>query len=127
MHPSALYAALRGRLRAVFRRGQVERELDEEVRFHLEMETEKNLRAGMSAADARGAALLAFGEVDRMREAHRDAHRDARGTAARDSSRTRSPTSATRRARSPGRRASSPCRCSRWRSRSPSARRCSRR
>jgi predicted permease len=76
MHPFALIAALRGRLRAIFRRNTVERDLDEEVRFHLEMEIEKNLRSGMSIVDARRGALLAFGGVDRATEAHRD----ARGT-----------------------------------------------
>ena len=39
---------LRARLRALFRRGAAERELDEELRFHLEMETEKNIRLGLS-------------------------------------------------------------------------------
>ncbi|HYJ80460.1 MAG TPA: ABC transporter permease, partial [Longimicrobiaceae bacterium] len=76
MHPSALFAALRQRLRALFRRGDVESDWREEIRFHLEMEEEKNLRAGMSSAEARRAARLAFGGVDRMSEAHRD----ARGT-----------------------------------------------
>jgi putative ABC transport system permease protein len=76
MHPRALLALLRGRYRALFRRGEVEARLSEEIQFHLEMETEKNLRAGMSPHEARRAARLVFGGVDRISEDHRD----ARGT-----------------------------------------------
>ncbi|HEU4628268.1 MAG TPA: ABC transporter permease [Gemmatimonadaceae bacterium] len=63
---------LRRRLRALLRRGDVERELDEELRFHLELETEKNLRLGLDAAEARRRALVAFGGVERFKEEHRD-------------------------------------------------------
>ena len=76
MHPTAFLAKLRGRYRALFRRGAVESRLREEIQFHLEMETEKNLRAGMSPEEARRAARLVFGGVDRISEEHRD----ARGT-----------------------------------------------
>ena len=38
------------RLRGLFHRERFERELDEEVRFHLEMQIENNLQAGMSPA-----------------------------------------------------------------------------
>src|SRR5690348_10725483 len=51
----------------------MDHELSEEVRFHLDMETQKNVRAGMSPRDARRVALMAFGGVDRTVEAHRDA------------------------------------------------------
>lgn len=63
---------LRARLRALFRRGAAERELDEELRFHIEMETEKNVRAGMNPIDARRRALRDFGGVEPTKEAHRD-------------------------------------------------------
>lgn len=36
------------KLRSLLRREQVERELDDELRFHLEMQTDAHLRAGMS-------------------------------------------------------------------------------
>ena len=62
----------RARLRALLRRGAAERELDEELRFHIQMETEKNIRAGMSAANARRRALRDFGGVEPTKEAHRD-------------------------------------------------------
>ena len=63
---------LRARARALLRRGAAERELDEELRFHIEMETEKNVRAGMNPVDARRRALRDFGGVEPTKEAHRD-------------------------------------------------------
>ena len=42
--------AVTRRLRALFRREQLERELDEELRFHLEKETELLMSRGMSEA-----------------------------------------------------------------------------
>ena len=56
------------RIRALFARSKMERGLDEEVRFHLEMETRKNVESGMDPDAARRAALLSFGGVDRMKE-----------------------------------------------------------
>jgi hypothetical protein len=76
MHLFSLLAAARGRIRALFQRPSVEGELSDEIRFHLEMETEKNIRAGMTPEAARRAAALSFGGVERVREEHRD----ARGT-----------------------------------------------
>jgi putative ABC transport system permease protein len=62
---------MRARLRTLFR-GAAEDRMEEELRFHLEMETEKNLRAGMSAAEARRRAVLAFGGVEGHKERIRD-------------------------------------------------------
>lgn len=61
------------RLRALFHRKRLREELDEELRFHLEMETEHHRARGMPPPDARRAALLAFGGVERFREETRDA------------------------------------------------------
>lgn len=36
------------RLKAFVRRGQLERQLEEDIRFHIKMETEKNVCAGMT-------------------------------------------------------------------------------
>jgi predicted permease len=44
----------------------------EEMRFHVEQETEQNLRNGMPAREARRAALRAFGGIDRFTEAAHD-------------------------------------------------------
>ncbi len=57
---------------ALFRRGRVESELDDEVRFHLEMEIEKNLRAGMTPEEARRVARLRFGGVEQVKEEVRE-------------------------------------------------------
>lgn len=61
------------RVRAVVLRDREEREMAEEFRVHLEMETEQNIRAGMTPAEARRRAALAFGGVDRIGEDVRDA------------------------------------------------------
>ena len=58
---------------ALLRKEPVERELDDEVRFHIEMETEQNVRAGMSEAEARRRALLAFGGTEKFKEEVRSA------------------------------------------------------
>src|SRR3712207_4160673 len=63
----------RKRLRALLQTDAVERELDEELAFHLEMETEKNLRSGMTLEEARRRAALTFGHAEKHREEVRDA------------------------------------------------------
>jgi hypothetical protein len=63
------------RLGTLFRRSRVENGLDQEIRFHLEQQTAKNIRAGMSPAQARRAALLRFGGVEQIKEATRDEFR----------------------------------------------------
>lgn len=63
-----LLSEARERLRALLFRGAEEAELDEELRFHVEMETEANLARGMSADEARRQALIAFGGMERFRE-----------------------------------------------------------
>ena len=75
-----MLADLKFRLRALFRRDAMEAELDDELRFHLERETEKHVRAGLSRGQAERAARIAFGGVDRIK----DDARDARGITAWD-------------------------------------------
>jgi predicted permease len=60
------------RLRGLFRRERLERELDDEVRFHLDMLAEENLKAGMNPEEARNAAVRAFGAVDVMKDSYRE-------------------------------------------------------
>jgi predicted permease len=60
------------RLRAGLRRRNIEREMDRELQFHLEMETAENVRRGMSEEEARRAVRLSFGGVERTKEAYRD-------------------------------------------------------
>src|SRR5262245_10437508 len=60
-------------LRSLLRRSQAERELDEELRFHVERQTEQNIRLGMDPEEARNAARKAFGGVEQAKEQSRDA------------------------------------------------------
>ncbi len=64
---------LKTRLRALLRISEMERELDEELRDHIERQTEQNIRMGMSPDEARYAALKAFGGVEQAKERSRDA------------------------------------------------------
>src|SRR5687767_7061105 len=62
------------RIRALFRRDAIDRELDEEMRLHLELEAEEIARlAGVPADEARRRALVNFGGVARYQEEHRGA------------------------------------------------------
>ncbi len=54
------------------RRNQFDRELEEEMRFHLEMKAEENLAAGISLEEARYAAQRQFGNQTLLREVSRD-------------------------------------------------------
>lgn len=65
------------RIRSLFRRDAVERELDEEIRDHIERQTHANVAAGMSPAEARTAALREFGGVEFRKEEVRDTRRVA--------------------------------------------------
>ena len=60
---------LASRLAALFRKQSLREEFDQELRGHLEMETERNLRRGMSPEEARRAARLSLGGVDQAKEA----------------------------------------------------------
>ena len=71
-----VYAA-RARLRLLLFREEVEQRMAEEFRFHLDMETERLVRAGVDLREARRRARATFGGV----EAHKDAVRDGRGWA----------------------------------------------
>ena len=63
------------RLASVFRRTQVEDGLSDEIAFHIEQQTAKNIRAGMTPEEARRAALVRFGGVEQVKEATRDEFR----------------------------------------------------
>src|SRR5262245_37518431 len=59
---------LMARVRALFRRESVLRDIEEELRVHVEMETETNIKRGMPADEARAAALKRFGKLGRNTE-----------------------------------------------------------
>ena len=67
-----LWSDLRYRLRALFWRDALEREMDDELRFHIEREAEKYVRGGAEPNDALRWARIAFGGVERAKEASRD-------------------------------------------------------
>ena len=62
------FNVLMARLRALFRRESVLREIEEELRVHVEMETETNIKRGMPPDEARAAALKSFGNLGRNTE-----------------------------------------------------------
>jgi len=59
---------LRARLRALFRRESVLQDIEEELRAHVEMATEENLKCGLPPDAARAAALKGFGNLGRNTE-----------------------------------------------------------
>jgi predicted permease len=63
------------RLRSLFRSHRVDQDLEAELRDHLEREIEFHRAAGLSAADARDAALRGFGNVPLIQEQCRDMRR----------------------------------------------------
>jgi predicted permease len=68
---------LKLRVRALFSPRRVERDLDDELTFHIERETRKHIASGMSPDEARMRARARFGSVT----VAADECRDARGTA----------------------------------------------
>jgi predicted permease len=68
-----MLSRLKTAMRAILRRAQAERELDEELRYHIEQQTEQNIRLGMDREEARTAARKAFGGVEQAKERSRDA------------------------------------------------------
>ncbi len=64
-------------IRSIGRRRSLETGLDEEIRFHIDQQTEKNLRAGMTPDAARRQALIKFGGLEGVRESTRDEIRPA--------------------------------------------------
>ena len=59
------------RLRALFFRCSLERELNDELRAHLDLLTDENIRRGMTAEQARQAASREFGGVEQTKEIYR--------------------------------------------------------
>src|SRR5256714_9269177 len=67
-----LFRTFLHRVAALFRRRRLEKDLDDELRSHLEMAIELNVRKGMSPADARREALRSFGGLEQTKEIYRD-------------------------------------------------------
>jgi putative ABC transport system permease protein len=60
------------KIRTVLRRPQLEADMDDELRFHLEKQTEHNIARGMGPKDARNEAMRQFGNVGSLKEECRD-------------------------------------------------------
>ncbi len=63
------------RLRSILRRGRVERELDEELQFHLEHKIEEGIAAGLAPDEARYRAMRAMGGLEQQKDEMRDMRR----------------------------------------------------
>src|SRR6266849_990596 len=63
------------RLRSLFRRHEIEQELDAELRFHLEQQIEENLTAGLTPEEARYTARRSIGGLAQIKEECRDMRR----------------------------------------------------
>src|SRR6266498_2543230 len=63
---------LRFRLRSLFERRRVEEEIDEELRYHVDRETDELIARGIDPKEARYAALRAFGGLAQRKEECRD-------------------------------------------------------
>src|SRR5437667_1020612 len=63
------------RFRSLFRKQHVEKELSDELRFHLEKLIEEKVEKGMTPEDARYAALREFGGAEQFKEECRDMRR----------------------------------------------------
>jgi putative ABC transport system permease protein len=64
--------AVRARVRALVRPERSDRELHDELSFHLALETRDNVARGMSSAEAERRARLALGGVQQLKEDLRD-------------------------------------------------------
>jgi macrolide transport system ATP-binding/permease protein len=70
----AWFYSLPMRLRSLFHPNQVDEELKEELRAHLERQIQENAARGMSAEEARHSAMRAMGGLAQIEEQCRDAH-----------------------------------------------------
>ena len=62
------FIKVRSLLRNLFSNGDVEADLDQEVRSHLELLTEENIRGGMTPQEARRAARIELGGIEQVKE-----------------------------------------------------------
>src|SRR5216684_2649718 len=60
------------RIKSLLNRKQLDRDLEDELAYHLDMRVQKNREAGMSAEEARWAATRNLGNVTRLKEISRE-------------------------------------------------------
>ena len=63
------------RLRALFLRKRVDRDLQDELDFHIQMQIRKNRSSGADGHEARRQALVKFGALSKVEEECRDERR----------------------------------------------------
>src|SRR5678815_2481742 len=63
---------LRLRFRALFQKEKLDARMDDEMRSHIEMQTQENIEAGMNPEEARYAALRQFGWAESIKETCRE-------------------------------------------------------
>src|SRR5438034_9573209 len=63
---------LQRRFRALFRKQDLDAQMDEEMRLHIEMQTQEKIEDGMKPEEARRAALRQFGWVESIKETCRE-------------------------------------------------------
>ncbi|HEX5580628.1 MAG TPA: permease prefix domain 1-containing protein, partial [Gemmatimonadaceae bacterium] len=69
------FRTIERRLRLLFGRPAFERDVEDEMAFHIEMQTMKHVQRGLSREEARALAVREFGRAER----YRDEVRDVRG------------------------------------------------
>ncbi|MFY9940047.1 MAG: permease prefix domain 1-containing protein, partial [Silvibacterium sp.] len=67
-----LWSRINSLLRNLFRKQQVERQLDDELRAYVDMITDERIAAGMPASEARRMALAEFGGIEQVKQTVRD-------------------------------------------------------
>jgi predicted permease len=75
MRPERWIYTLPLRLRSLFHRREADHDLDEELRYHLEQKTQQYIAQGMPPQEARRAARLELGGLEKRKEECRDARR----------------------------------------------------
>jgi putative ABC transport system permease protein len=75
MSPKTWFFTLPLRLRSLFRRDHVERDLSDELQFHLDQKTKANIVNGMTPDNARQKARREFGGLELSKENCRDTRR----------------------------------------------------
>src|SRR6266436_2399503 len=68
----------KARFQALFCKEELDTKMDDEMRLHLEMQTQENIEAGMNPEEARYTALRQFGWAESIKETCRD-QRGVRG------------------------------------------------
>src|SRR5437667_11980857 len=60
------------RFRALFQKQKLDAHMDDEMRSHIEMQTQENIESGMNSEEARYAALRQFGWVESLKDTCRE-------------------------------------------------------